>query len=103
MGSKVQITIQGRSFTIKAVDDGHKLRQIASELDERLNAQTSRARHFDDYSVAIITALNIMSELDELRQRQAEQLSEVDRNLVSIAAAVEALVVEDDDATESGE
>ena len=59
MGSKVQITIQGRSFTIKAVDDGHKLRQIASELGERLNAQTSRARHFDDYSVAIITALNI--------------------------------------------
>ena len=103
MGSKVQINIQGRSFTIRMNDDGQKLRQIASELDDRLNAQTSRSRHFDDYSVAIITALNIMSELDELRQKHAQQLDEVDRNLVSIAAAVEAMVVEEDDATESGE
>ena len=103
MGAKVQINIQGRSFTIRTSDDGQKLRQIASELDERLDSQSSRARHFDDYSVAIITALNIMSELEELRQKQVEQLNDIDRNLISIAAAVEALVVEEDDATESGE
>ena len=103
MGSKVQINIQGRSFTIRTSDDGEQLRRIASELNERLNSQSSRARHFDDYSVAIITALNIMSELDELRQKQVTQLADIDQTLVSIAAAVEALVIEEDDATESGE
>lgn len=103
MGSKVQIKIQGRAFTIKTGDDGENLRRLAESLEQRLNEQSNRARHFDDYSVAIITALNIMSELDELQQQQVEQLDVIDRELVSIAASVEALLPEEDDATESGD
>lgn len=101
MGTQVQIEIRGRKFNIRTSDDGSLLRRLATELDLRLEEQANRSKHFDDYSVSVITALNILSELEEVRSRQIEQIEIIDRELTSISASVEALLPDEDDATES--
>ena len=58
----VQITIRGRQFIVRSDDDGSKIRNMAKELDNKLSEQATRARTFDEHSVAIITALIILSE-----------------------------------------
>ena len=52
----------------------------------------SRTRSFDEYTVAMLTALNLASELAQLRTQVASQLEEFDREVASIAAMLEAML-----------
>ena len=73
----VQITIRGRQFTVRTPEDGSAIRAAAEELDQRLTEQVERARTFDEHSVVVITALNLVSELQQLRKDHHEQLAEL--------------------------
>ena len=73
----VQITIRGRQFTVRTPEDGSAIRAAAEELDQRLTEQVERARTFDEHSVVVITALNLVSELQLLRKEYQEQLLEL--------------------------
>ena len=50
----------------------------------------SRTKAFDEYTVALLTALNLASENQRLRRELALQLDELDRDVASVAAMVEA-------------
>ena len=88
----VQITIRNRQFNVRTNDDGEQIRQMAKELDRRLFEQARRAQTFDEHSVTVITALNLMSELYLLREQTAERLSGLERELESVMAMVESLL-----------
>lgn len=82
-----QITIRGRSYSLRA-DAGDDVENAAAEVDRRMRELSGRSAAVDDYTVALLTALNLASELQALRRRVRERLDSIDRQ----AAAVEALV-----------
>ena len=88
----VHITIRGRQFNVRTNDDGETIRRMAVELDRRLNEQAERARSFDEHSVSVITALNLMSELYLVRSQLSEQIEELERDLESVMAMLESLL-----------
>ncbi len=97
----VQITIRGRQFNVRTNDDGSQLQRMAVALDRRLEEQAGRARTFDEHSVTVITALNLMSELHLLREQLAERLDDLERDLESIMAMMESLLPEEENLSSS--
>ena len=91
----VQISIRGRQFNVRTTDDGKAIQKMAAELDLRLSEQAGRARSYDEHSVAVITALNLMSELHLVRQQLAEKIEDAERELESIMSMLESLLPAD--------
>ena len=84
-----QITILGRSYTLRA-DEGDELEHAAAEVDRRVQDLARRAPAFDTTTVALLTALNLASELRSLRTRSRAGLQEADRQLSAVEAVLEA-------------
>jgi cell division protein ZapA (FtsZ GTPase activity inhibitor) len=93
---QVQITIRGRQYTVRGDDVGDDLGAIAADLDRRLADVAARTRSFDAYTVALLTALNLASELHRTRSQVAHRVGELDREVASIVAMVEAALPEAD-------
>lgn len=87
---QVQITIRGRRYTVRGDDSGEDIQQLAAELDRRMEEVARRTRSFDEYTVAMLTALNLLSEMARLRLATARRLDDLDRDVTSIAAMLEA-------------
>ena len=86
---QVQITIRGRQYTVRS-DEGDDIQQVAAEVDARMSEVAGRTRAFDEYTVALLTALNLASELHRLRNQLAQRMDELDREVSTITAMVEA-------------
>ncbi len=87
---QVQITIRGRQYTVRGDDNGENIQELAAELDRRMSDVADRTRSFDEYTVAMLTALNLLSEIERLKMATARRLDELDRDATSIAAMLEA-------------
>ena len=87
----VQIVIRGRQFNVKTMD-GDSIKSRAKELNRRLSEQNERSNSFDEHSVLMITALNILNELHLVKQQYAEQLQDLDKELESTIALIDALL-----------
>lgn len=79
---KVQISIRGRSYTVRSDDDEDPV-SVAGVLDRRMAEISSRAPALDDYTVAILAALNLGSEHDRVRRALESELERVDHDLAS--------------------
>lgn len=88
-----QITILGRSYTLRA-GEGDDLEHAAAEVDRRMRDLSRRAPAFDTTTVALLTALNLASELQSLQRRLRAQLGEADRQLGAVEAVLEAALAE---------
>lgn len=89
-----QITILGRSYTLRA-DEGDDIENAAAEVDRRMRTLASRAPAFDNYTVALLTALNLASELRALKLRFRDRLAALDHEAAAVEAVLEAAVAED--------
>ena len=87
---QVRINIRGRQYTVKGDESGEDIRAVADDLDARLKEVADRTNSFDEYTIAVLTALNLASELRQLRKQVVERLGELDRDAASIAAIMEA-------------
>ncbi|MBL8619635.1 MAG: cell division protein ZapA [Deltaproteobacteria bacterium] len=87
---QVRITIRGRQYTVRGDDSEEDVRGVAAELETRLAEVASRTRSFDEYTIALLTALNLTSELRRLRSRTMDRLGELDREAASLSAMLEA-------------
>lgn len=94
----VQITIRGRHYTVRSDEGGGDIREIAADLDARLAEVASRTRTPDEYTIALLTALNLASETRQLRAQLAQRLDELDREVASISAFVESALPREDGA-----
>lgn len=95
---QVRITIRGRQYTVRSDESEVDIEAVATDLDRRMSEVASRMRTVDEYTVAMLTALNLASDLRRLRQRVATRLEELDRDAASVAALLEScLPVEDPD------
>ncbi len=84
----VQISIRGRSYTLRTDEAADDLEQIARYVDRKM-AEVGRGS-FDEYTVALLAALNIASEFSRYRRNMAERLGDLDRDAASIAAILDA-------------
>ena len=87
---QVRITIRGREYTVRGDDNAEALQALAADLDRRMAETAERTRSFDEYTIAMLTALNIASELHQLKGQVAQRLDEIDRDAASVAAMIEA-------------
>lgn len=92
----VQITIRGRQYTVRSDENGDDIRDVAAEVDARLSEVAGRTRTPDEYTIALLTALNLASELRRVRSQLAARLDALDRDAASVAALVEAALPRDD-------
>lgn len=87
---QVRITIRGREYTVRGDDNEEDIQALAADLDRRMAETAERTRSFDEYSVAMLTALNIASELHGLKREVAQRLDDIDRDCASLGAMIEA-------------
>lgn len=87
---KVQISIRGRTYTVRSDDAEEDLQAIARYVDGKMAEITTQSSRFDDYTVAMLAALNIASEFDRFRRQVDGDLDELDRDLASTAVLIEA-------------
>lgn len=93
---QVTVTIRGRQYTVRGEEDADDVEAVARDLDTRLEEVAGRTRTFDEYTVALLTALNLASELRRLRKQMITQLDELDRDAASLSALLEATLPEDE-------
>ena len=89
-----QITILGRSYTLRA-DEDDDLEQAAADVDRRLRAMVGKSPAFPEYTAALLTALNLASELRAVKQRFRARLHELDHQAAAVEAVLEAAVAEE--------
>ena len=95
---QVRITIRGREYTVRGDDNTEALQSLAADLDRRMAETAERTRSFDEYTIAMLTALNLASELHQLKGQVAQRLDEIDRDAASVAAMIEAALPPEDGA-----
>ena len=88
----VQIVIRGRQFHVRTPDDGKAIQEAAADLDRRLEEQADRSRSFDEHSVVVITALNLISEMQMMRQEYDEQLRDIQSEVSGLEELVASLL-----------
>jgi cell division protein ZapA (FtsZ GTPase activity inhibitor) len=88
-----QITILGRTYTLRA-DEGDDLEHAAADVDRRMRTLSSRAPAFDTYTVALLTALNLASELRATKSRLRGRLEALDHEAAAVEAVLEAALAE---------
>lgn len=85
---KVHISIRGRTYTLRT-DEDEDLPAIARYVDRKMGEIASRSPRMDDYTVAMLTALNIASELERFRKEVDAELASLDRELASAMVLLE--------------
>jgi cell division protein ZapA len=72
MPDAVQVTIMGQVFTVSSDDGEEHLRRVASLVDGKMRELSEGRRIASSYTAAVLTALNIASEYQKLRDEQVE-------------------------------
>lgn len=80
------IKIGGRSFRLKSDDDGVDLQAVATMVDSRMKDLSSMAPRADDFTIAVLTALNIASETARERLKMRTDLQKLDDTLADAEA-----------------
>lgn len=91
---KVQISIGGRRYTLRS-DEDEDLQAIARYVDRKMAEIADRGVRVDEYTLALLAALNIASEFERFRREVDADLAALDRDLASTAVLLEAAVPEE--------
>lgn len=89
-----QITILGRSYSLRA-DNGDELEAAALDVDQRLKQLIARSPGVDQYTAAMLTALNLASEMRALKRGYRDRLEAMEREAAAIETVLAAAVAED--------
>ncbi len=87
----VQITIRGRQYTVRS-DEEEDIEAVAAYVDGKMS-EIARSS-FDEYTVAMLAAMNIASEFHRFKRQVADRIDGIDREAASISAILEAALPE---------
>jgi cell division protein ZapA len=79
MPEAVKVTIMGQVFSVSSDDGEEHLRRVASFVDHKMREITEAGRVASSYTAAVLTALNIASEYQKLRDEQVEIEAMIER------------------------
>jgi len=91
---QVKITIRGRQYTVRSEENGEDVQRLAQDINRRMEEVAAHTHSFDEYTIALLTALNLASELQQLRRQVARRIDDFDRDMASISAILEAFIPE---------
>ncbi len=81
---KVRITVRGRTYTVRSDEDDVDLQSVAKYVDEKMSEVSGRASaSVDDYTIAMLTCLNIASEFERYRAEVDGRLKKVEQEVVA--------------------
>lgn len=86
---KVQITVRGRSYTVRSDEEGEDLQEVARYVDSKMSEIADKSPRLDDYTVALLAAMNIASELARVRRDIDAELAGVEHDLASAAVVLD--------------
>ncbi|MCO4744009.1 MAG: cell division protein ZapA [Proteobacteria bacterium] len=89
---KTQIEIRGRRYTVRSDEDDVDLQALAAYVDRQIGDVAGRSASLDDYTAAMLAALNIASDYERLRRRMASELEILDRDIAATEAMLGASV-----------
>jgi len=78
---KVQISIRGRTYTVRSDEDDVDIQEVAAYVDAQMQKVSGRSPHMDPYTVAMLAALNIASEFKRYTNEADRILQELDADL----------------------
>ena len=81
----VQVTIFNQTYSLRSTSGAEHVREIASQIDERMRLMASHITTHDVSRIAILVALNIA---DEMQNLKALYESEIERLLSGSSAAL---------------
>ena len=87
---KVQITVRGRKYTVRSDEEDVDLVEIAKYVDGKMLEISQRTGTFDEYTIAMLAALNIASEFERNKRDVDDELKAIDREVASTAVLLEA-------------
>ncbi|MCP4807312.1 MAG: cell division protein ZapA [Proteobacteria bacterium] len=88
-----QITIRGRQYTLRSDEDDEDLNAVAAYVDGKMDEVSHGS--FDEYTVALLAALNIASEYHRFRRTVGGRIEDLDREAAAIGAILEAALPEE--------
>jgi cell division protein ZapA (FtsZ GTPase activity inhibitor) len=88
----VQITIRNRQYTLRSDEPEEDLEAVARYVDGRMESMSKGS--LDEYTVALLTALNIASEYHRFRQQVIERIGGLDKDVAAVSAILEAALPE---------
>ncbi len=88
----MQIMIRGRQYTVRSDEPEEDIELVARMVDRKMSELARPS--FDEYTIALLTAMNIASEFHRFRQTIAGRLQELDREAAAISAVIDAALPE---------
>lgn len=92
---KVRITIRGRTYTVASDEDDVDVEDVARLVDARMAEVGRGAPGLDEYTIAMLAALNLGSDLRRLQQLVADELEDLEREVVAAAVVMDAALPPD--------
>jgi len=86
----VDVTIGGRSYRLRGTDPD-SLRDLADQVDRTLAELAGPNHRPDDFKLAVLAALNIAGEQQELRAEWLEQTHELRRRSTALTERLQKL------------
>lgn len=98
---KVQVEIQGRTYTVRSDEPGLDLPAIARYVDGRIQTVALRAPPgLDEHTVALLACLNIASDFERFRREVAVMIDGLDRDLGAAELRLRSALPGDDEPPE---
>ncbi|MFK7931212.1 MAG: cell division protein ZapA [Myxococcota bacterium] len=98
---KVQISVRGRTYTVKSDEDDVDIEAVAQYVDDRMNEISTRgSAGMDEYTVAMLACMNIASDFERYRRQVGEEFRAIDRELAASEAVLRAAMPEAASASE---
>lgn len=96
MGSIVQVDIHGQRYSVRSELDPHYVNELATFVDEKMQAVARELASADPVRIAVIAAINISDELYRARQdsqgnegRLNARAAEIERIVDAVLAAAQ--------------
>lgn len=87
---KTTLRIRGRAYTVRGDEADGDLANVGAEVERRMAEVQRGARGLDEYTVALLAALNLAAENRRLRRELDATLRDAERELASLSVVLRA-------------
>lgn len=86
----VEVEIYGERYTIRGGADEQQVRRLANEVDRQMRELALTMRTATPAKIAVLAALHLAHELQEVRALQQEKEADLDRRAFDLMETIEA-------------